>query len=1162
MARRLAAGGLAAISALAFLAAPAEAQRRPVYRDPPSYRGLQRVPATAPEQQPPLPPSGLLTETGQHPDVLVDEAGTAHVTWRESRGDLDDAAIYCRVKRGSAACEHQVELTWQKPYGAGDGPQFNNDYDGPKIVRVGEQLVIFSKRYPTVSDKPDGGSSNTVIAWTSSDGGNVWSGNAEIVGKRNFDQLAVMGPGDDPTILATAYDPFCEAPGPAGWCLTAYKAGAYASDDTNLSYAANQNYNAGVALDETGMPVSIAGDASGNAWLRRWSGSGPVTDPNTWSQSPSFVADDPEIDGGRSGVWLISKGVFNSGPFSVRRLNVGGDGVMAPGDAVDVSKNQSDIFPAIDVDPAGRVHAAWVQRSGDDPGVHLRSSTPTGFGPDQRMGELATAGGTALAAAEDGGGFLLYHRNEGAGDSGVVIAGFGQQAATGRPGLGGLQGGQGPVTNVSCKQVDFGRFKVETAQGCFLNGTGANSQMVVTGREINLHGLRIIPDAGARIVIDPRTLRLDTIGNVRVLATGSGAEFLLWHGELHRDLRTAVPGSDLFDFPVSKFKTSLLGFGVESDIKVKLQSDGVHIPISLELPAAFGGFAGQAEVIATPSRGLVLDSLRVHIGPVVLGALTIETIDVNWRSGGTWDGRGRLSVPAGGKIDMDVQFENGEFKGAGFGYEPPQPTTVGPFVYLLYIGGRFELRPVKIQARGILGGGAAFQGQAPVKVDGTFTMTFPSTGPADFTLTGKVDLFMFRIGGGFLQFQTDGYAAFGGNVDVGLGPAFLKAKLDGFIDGPTGQFGSSFDGQIGACMEFPFPTGDIPVCGSVNGSAAINNTGFAACARIDPPDPFGPVRAGVAFDWNEIDPLALYSPPLLLKEIAEILTVPCDTGRYKSPPPRPVSARAAQAGARAFAVRRGLPSATFAVKGDGGRPAVTVRGPGGATVASGAPTRAGYVIGVKGADAVWVVLNRPAAGTWTITPNDGSPAVTEVLLSEGYRPAKPRARVRRGRIAYRIADLGAGQRVTFVETGRFGTQVLGTVARSRGTLRFRPGAGPGGRRTIVARVLDERGTVKDEVRVGRYVAPPPPRPGAVRGLRGRKRGSSVTVTFRPARGAARTQVSIQTPTGKRLAKLVSGRARKVRFDALRWDKRFTITARSFARDGRSGPVRRARLRAR
>ena len=1156
--RRLVLGGLAFLA----VAAPAEAQRLPVYRDPPSYRGLQRAPATAPEQLPPLPPSSLLSETGQHPDVLVDEAGTAHVTWREGRGDLDDAAIYCRVKRGSAACEQRVELTWSKPYGAGDSPSANTDYGGPEIVRLGEQLVIFSKRYPTVAAKPDGASSHTVVAWTSSDGGNTWSGNGEVVGKRDFRHLIVAGPGDDPSVLAIGNDGFCRSPGPSAWCLVAYRAGQYATDDTNLSTQANQNYNAGIALDELGHPVSVATDAGGNAFARRWGGAGSFTDAAAWGPATSFVADDPEIAGGRSGVWMISKTTFNSGPFSARRLNVGGDGTLSPGPPAVLSKDRSDLFAAIHVDPAGRVHAAWVQRSGDDPGVHLRSSNDSGFGPDQRMGELPTAGGISLAAAEDGGGFLAYNRNQGANDGGVVIAGFGQQAATGRPGIGGLAGGEGPVTNVTCKQVDFGSFKAETAQGCFLNGTGANARMVVTTREFNLHGVRIIPDPGARVVIDPRTLRIDSIGNVRVLVSGGGGDFLLWHGEIHRDLKNAVPGSNLFEFPAAKFKANLFGFPVESDIPVKLQKDGVHIPISVELPPAFGGFAGKAEVVATPGAGMVLDSLRIHIGPVLLGALTIETIDVNWRSGGSWDGRGRISVPAGGRIDMDVQFENGEFKGAGFGYTLQPPATVGPFVYLLYIGGRFELRPVKIQARGILGAGAAFRGEAPVKVDGMFTMTFPPSGPADFTLTGRVELFMFRVGGGYLKFQTDGYAAFGGDVDVGIGPAYLRAKMDGFIDGPSGQFGSGFDGKIGACLVFPLPTGDESVCGEVGGRAAINNTGFAACARINPPNPLGGVTAGIAFDWDELNPAALYNTALLLKQVADIVTVPCSTGRYDAPPPRPVGARAAQAGARAFAVGRGLPTATFLVKGEGGRPNVTVRGPGGATVATGAPSRAGFVAAVQGADAAWIVLTRPAAGTWTITPNEGSPAIAQVLLSKGYRPAKPRAKVSRGRVAYRIASMGAGQKVTFAETGRFGTRVLGTVARSRGTLRFRPAPGPGGRRTIVARVLRAGRVVTDEVRVGSYVAPPPPRPGAVRALRARKRGSSVTVSFRPGRGAARTEVKIRSSTGKRLAEVAGPRARKVRFGALRWDKRFTVTARSFGRNGRAGPLRRTRLRAR
>ncbi|MEI5710460.1 hypothetical protein WB401_46250, partial [Streptomyces brasiliscabiei] len=82
--------------------------------------------------------------------------------------------VYCRIKRGASSCDTRSELTWDKPYGPGDGPQYN-DGGPPQIVQVGGQLVVFSHRYPTVADKPGGASSSTVVAWTSPDGGSSWT---------------------------------------------------------------------------------------------------------------------------------------------------------------------------------------------------------------------------------------------------------------------------------------------------------------------------------------------------------------------------------------------------------------------------------------------------------------------------------------------------------------------------------------------------------------------------------------------------------------------------------------------------------------------------------------------------------------------------------------------------------------------------------------------------------------------------------------------------------------------------------------------------------------------------------------------------------------------------------------------------------------------------
>ena len=144
-----------------------------VYNDPLSYDGVKKTPKTDP---PPLPPAAVLSDTGDNPDLLVDEAGTAHIVWNEGNGDAADTAVYCRLPRTATTCETTTTLSWDKTYGAGDGPQFNIDNGGPRIVRIERtSWSIFSKRYPTVSQKPDGASSSTVVAWSSSDGGTTWS---------------------------------------------------------------------------------------------------------------------------------------------------------------------------------------------------------------------------------------------------------------------------------------------------------------------------------------------------------------------------------------------------------------------------------------------------------------------------------------------------------------------------------------------------------------------------------------------------------------------------------------------------------------------------------------------------------------------------------------------------------------------------------------------------------------------------------------------------------------------------------------------------------------------------------------------------------------------------------------------------------------------------
>src|SRR5688572_18219735 len=118
------------------LASSAAHAATPVYRDPPTYEGRERAPATKPAPEPPQPAPLSLAPEGLGPRSVVDDAGTAHIVWAEG-GDQDglaDRLLYCRLKRGAKDCDVRHTLR------AGPEDPGNTDYVGPRIVRLGDQL--------------------------------------------------------------------------------------------------------------------------------------------------------------------------------------------------------------------------------------------------------------------------------------------------------------------------------------------------------------------------------------------------------------------------------------------------------------------------------------------------------------------------------------------------------------------------------------------------------------------------------------------------------------------------------------------------------------------------------------------------------------------------------------------------------------------------------------------------------------------------------------------------------------------------------------------------------------------------------------------------------------------------------------------------------------
>ena len=1135
----------------------------PVYREPASYRGRRTEPPVREVAQAPV----LLSTAGRFPDAYVDEAGTAHVVWTEGRGDAADVAVYCRLERAADRCDTSTVLTWEKSYGTGDAPRFNSDDVGPRIVRVGDTLLVLSYRYPTVSEKPDGLSGHTLVGWVSQDGGDTWDpAGGRILGDRTLGPVAVVGTGEDPLVATLAQDPLC-----GGSCLTTIRSGSYETAEGVLNPDPDADYHQGLVADDGDLVAAMsdagvgAGSDPWSIWLRRWNGAEPVTDPARWTTSDPVAGTAPTLAAGGAGVFLAHEG-WNPQGFTegiVLREVRESAGVPQPGPGTTVAGAAQGNSPVLAVDEGGAgLHLAWTDRDGS---IRLASTLTSGESPTDldrprvladRPGTGAGPGQVALASTADGGGFALFSRDGGVNAEGAVVAqGFGTPAPTGRLGLGDLPGGG----NVSCSAVDFGSFELEAQQACLLRGTGNAQGLVVSRGPLELNGLELVPDPGTSLVIDPERLRLDSTGPVSVLLRNGRASIELFRGELHRDLSGLAPGSTLFEFPHELFVPDILGFPAAAGVPVQLTQDGVRVPLELALPAPLDVVTGKAVLLGSRVSGLEIESLDAALGPIPLGVLTLEAA-LSWTSGGTWKGDGSLEVPAGGSFAAQVTFEGGQFAGAAFDYRPTPPLAVGPFVFLTQVGGGLSLRPdVEITARVGLGTPLPLGDVYPVEALGQFTMTFPTDGPARFRLDGNLELFMIRVAGGYVEAYTDGYARFHGDAGLDLGPLRGSAVMDGFVDPASGTFGADLDGELELCVVLKAGLLEERFCAGVGGRAAISSNGFAACARFNPPDPFGGVTAGLETRWDELSPAALANPVVATKELLEAIAIPCDTEGYSIPPPARSrdAARAARAvDGVATGVEPGLPSVTFLVSGEGGAPDVRLTGPGGEELAGPSGTAEGVdVVGVEGSDATWVVVHDPAAGDYLVEAAPGSVPIREVLTSRGLVPAQVDGTVRRGEITYRTTGLGRGQSLVLREEGDFGVSEIATTTEPRGTIRFRPAPAAGGERLVRALVLDADGLVLDEVVLGAYTAPEPRGPGRVGRVRGVLKGSALRLRLPDVARATRLDVQARGDAGDRAGVSVPDGTRKVTLGGFAWDRVVTVTVRAHDAQGRASTVR-------
>ncbi len=1101
----------------------------------PGYKGLCRVPKTG--EQPVLPPIAL-GDNGRSPQVLVDDAGTAHIVWNQNGGDAGpDLLRYCRLKRGAKGCDNPPAALAPDQPGPFNSPGVNDDIAGPRILAVSNGLIFITHRYPNVVPKPDGTESDrTTYMYTSDNGGQTITGPAIVGDAEPSGGAFSFGP--DGSRVGLISDTRT-----GGTFFQAIDPGSYTSAQANLGGNGPDRAYSGslISVGPGGLPIAAYADLSGNTFIRQWSGAGNPGDPGTWSETQTSGVD-PRLAAGPSGAFLATA------PKSRDKIQVRALSGIKPGAGPTINTGpygSRDFFQ----DSGGALRLGWVDRTGNAP--QLLESVAESGRPFSGSNAVARAkegiDDVDLGATADGGGFAVYTAGASSQGFGKIFASpFGDQAPNGRRGLGNLPGGDtDPDTTTSCQEISYKAVQFRSKIGCFAPVAGKPGLKITSGA-FKLNGLEIVPDAGVKVEVStssgPKTI--DSVGGkgeVTVqLRTGSGP-IVLFHGELHIKLPTGAAGTKLFSVDIAQFAPKIKGFPVAGDFDLILKQHSIEIPVELKLPKVFGGLTGSATLKADNDHGLSVDSMRLVVPKFVLGPLELSDIIVEWNgSADTWTGGAGVKFLGAG-MSASLTFRGGQFH-EGFVKISPVPfpgVKLAPDVFLNNVSAKLHLADDTTWFEG----GALF-GVQPLPPDsylytvlGKLRATITPKFAMDYRGEGAIS--GIPVSDARAHADIDGYFSGTGAVKWDLEAVSGRGSFDGYFDARTGSFGGKIDSTV--------TIGKPPIDIDVGLSGHITNEEVFGCYKL-----LG--GFGYRFKTKEvIGPTVFSCPgePPVPQWLAEEL-------KKKLPP---AAAQAAAVGPPNFTLPGSLSSASVEVIGFAGVPTFTLISPSGAPVALvpvNDPAAANAPAVYTNTDtSVTIGLRKPAGGNWRI--QESAPgSVAEVDVARELRTtisAKVRGHGRKRVLSYKTTRR-KGLTVRFVERIGKGGRQIRVVKAGSGRFSFVPGDGPGGKREIVANAEQDGFPVLQET-VATYRAPGPIRPH-VRGLKVRRAGRKVVVRWRGAPGAKSYLVRFDVSDGRHLLQTTSRKKARLRGIGRRDRVRVRVYGRSA--HGRIGKPARAQLR--
>jgi hypothetical protein len=1114
---------------LALVAPAGAATAHPGGYHTPGYTGTKTLPhVAAPKTLPKFDIGG-----GVDPHVLVDAAGTAHITYNVP---AEPSVIhYCRLLRAARTCQTSTTLV---PPG-GDAVE-NLDIGGAWPLAVGNELLLLDHRNGVGVPAPDGKSLDEAnYLYASEDGGTTFTGPGIVGTQYDATGAIAFGPPSAPQI--GALDDISD---PGTVFFQGVAAGAFTAGQATLGSGIG-----GLALDGTKPVVSISN--ANTVTIREYTGTGDVNDPANWSTS-SFGGRLAKITGGPTGAAVLYQ-TPSGKEWDLRRISDGrASATTTPITSEFDATGVRGSFGMTQTSGGGLAIAFTVSKP-DSTTTRLELRTSGAHGAFTATRTLATfrhndaPAELGLGSTPDGGGIVTYIHDSpngvetDLGKSEVAAVTFGSLAATGAKGLGNLNGsGAGglsgdPTGSTSCTTVHFGDIDALAQAGCFLRDpSDPTSGAAVAQGDIELNGLELIPDAGVSIVIDPRQHTINTTGKVSVVLRAPGiGDITLYHEELHINL--GVDDGDLqtlFQIDTSQFPIDLEGFGLEGLISVQLTKDGVQIPISVKLPAYMGGATGAATLIANNTDGLVLTSLHIGVADLVLPGLEIKNLAVDYtKQGDVWKGAAELEIPPGsGEFDITamVEFDHGDLTSGSFqfGFFPGVPIFTD--AYLFSFGGGFDLHPPKrIFGDVVVGALQQPPGSYALAVTGNFSIVFGD--PVVVSVGGTANLEGEDIAQAMATFRTDGYFETDGSVDLDLGFADIDGTVKVVIDLPDKFFSGSASGDI--------KVGNVSVSGA---QAVVSSRGIGACIE----GPLGEV--GFSYVWGgTVDPM------LLSCDVSALARVPVSRAARAAGP----FAHAASAG---VPVPSGAPVEDVLVSGAGAPPSVVLTSPAGQQVVPSSTDRGApaLAMALPETDQTLIAIEHPAAGTWQVAQAPGSSAVTAVSAARAYAAPNVKAQVNghgtKRTLTY-TATTPPGTSVRFVEQRAAKTfATIGSARGASGRIAFTPAPGPAGTREIDA-LLDGPNAGTQRIVVAHYSAPAPARPGRVR-VRVRRSGKVFVVHLTPIAGASGYSLRLVASDGRHLDVVLGRRPRDVRLPFEGFADRLKVTVSALSATGPSGPT--------